>query len=222
MIFKHSFVFTKQTGEALRASEFCENKRVLKYRTSALSMKKSICPILFKGVGIPGPSELYHGASLQSDSAPTLPVSGPVNSASQPQPVPSVGVSPIVLPCHSGMKGSDSSYFSWVMEWTFSASQLDIHGRTDNNACVFIAFLMGNMSFEWNLTWPTGDLLHEFWKGALHEAMINGNQNQIHDDLFDNEATNVTVVKADSLAGDECSYNHFSRKLIYLVPQSIS
>ena len=107
------------------------------------------------------------------------------------------------------------------MEWTFSASQLDIHGRTDNNACVFIAFLMGNMSFERNLTWPTGDL-HESWKGALHEAMINGNQNQIHDDLFDNEATNVTVVKADSLAGDECSYNHFSRKLIYLVPQSIS
>ena len=88
----------------------------------ALSMKKSVCPILFKGVGIPGPSEPYHGASLQPDSIPTLPVSGPVNSASQPQPVPSVGVPPIVLPCHSGMKGSDSLYFSWVMEWTFSAS----------------------------------------------------------------------------------------------------
>ena len=81
---------------------------------------------------------------------------------------------------------------------------------------------MGNLSFEWNLTWPTGDLLHESWKGALHEAMIKGNQNQIHNDQFANEATNVTVVKADSLAGDECSYNHFSRKLIYFVPQSIS
>ena len=118
-------------------------------------------------------------------------------------------------------QGSDLSYFSWVKEWTFSASQSDIHSRKGGNACVFIAFLKGNLSFEWNSTWPTGDLLPESWKGALHEAMIKGNQ--IHDDLFDNEATNVTVVKADSLVGDERGYNHFNRKLIYLaLPQSIS
>ena len=131
----------------------------------------------------------------------------------------------LLLECHllyyHVTQGSDLSYFSWVKEWTFSASQSDIHSRKGGNACVFIAFLKGNLSFEWNLTWPTGDLLPESWKGALHEAMIKGNQ--IHDDLFDNEATNVTVVKADSLVGDECGYNHFNRKLIYLaLPQSIS
>ena len=35
------FFFTKRTSGALRASEFCENKLVRKYRTSGLSMKKS-------------------------------------------------------------------------------------------------------------------------------------------------------------------------------------
>ena len=74
------------------------------------------CPILFKGTGIPGPSEPYHGASLQPNSVPTLPVSGTVNSASQSQPVPPVGVPPIIEPCQSGTKGLDSSYFSGVME----------------------------------------------------------------------------------------------------------
>lgn len=169
------------------------------------------CPILFKGTGIPGPSEPYHGASLQPNSVPTLPVSGPVDSASQPQPVPPVGVPPIIEPCQSGTKGSDSSYFSGVMEWTFSASQSDIQCITGSNACVFIALLMGKLSFERNLTWPTSDLLPESWKGALHEAMIKGNQ--IHDDLFDKEATNVTVDEADSLAGEECGVQSLGQQI---------
>ena len=41
-IFTHEFVFTKRTSEALRASEFCENKLVRKYRTKALSMMKFV------------------------------------------------------------------------------------------------------------------------------------------------------------------------------------
>ena len=35
-------IYAKRAGEALRASEFCENKIFGKYRMSALSMKKSI------------------------------------------------------------------------------------------------------------------------------------------------------------------------------------
>lgn len=71
-----------------------------------------------------------------------------------------------------------------------------------SNACVFIALLMGKLSNARNLTWPTGDLLPKSRKGALHEGMIKGNQ--IHDNLFDHEATNVTIDEADSLAGEEC------------------
>ena len=41
-VLTHEFVFTKRTSEALRASEFCENKRVRKYRTKALSMMKFV------------------------------------------------------------------------------------------------------------------------------------------------------------------------------------
>ena len=41
-IFTHSFVFTKLTRSQSLARSFCENKLVRKYRTSALSMKKSI------------------------------------------------------------------------------------------------------------------------------------------------------------------------------------
>ena len=41
-IFTHEFVFTKRTSEALRASEFRENKRVRKYCTKALSMMKFV------------------------------------------------------------------------------------------------------------------------------------------------------------------------------------
>lgn len=44
----------------------------------------------------------------------TVPVSGSVNAGSQPQLVP-----PVAVPCQSYMKGSDSSYLSGVMEWTF-------------------------------------------------------------------------------------------------------
>ena len=41
-IFKNSFVFIKLTRSQSLARSFCEYKLVRKYRTSALSMKKSI------------------------------------------------------------------------------------------------------------------------------------------------------------------------------------
>lgn len=138
-------------------------------------------------------------------------MSGSVRSGSQQQPVPPVGVPSVVVPCQSDMKGLDSSHLSGVMEWTFSESQSDIQGRTGSNACVFIALLMGKLSIERKLTWPTGDLLPESWKGALHEAMIKGDQ--IHDDLFDHEAPSASVDEADSLAGAECGVQSLGQQI---------
>ncbi|KAJ7387584.1 hypothetical protein OS493_000918 [Desmophyllum pertusum] len=99
-------------------------------------------------------------------------------------------VPPLEVPPQADIKGSNCSYLSGVMEWTFKESQSDIQGRTAV-MLVFIALHMGKLCFERNLTWPTGDLLPESWKRALYEAMMKGNQ--IHDVLFDHDATNVTV-----------------------------
>lgn len=57
----------------------------------------------------------------------------------------------------------------------------------------------------------TGDLLPESWKQALQQAMIKGNQ--IHDDLFDHDATNVTVEDAESLAGEECGVRTLGQQI---------
>ena len=89
---------------------------------------------------------------------------------------------------------------SGVIEWTFSESQSDIQGRTGSNACVFIALCMGKLFFH--LSWPSGDCLPNSWQRSLREAMIKGKR--IHDDLFDHDATNVTVEDAVSMAGEEC------------------
>lgn len=128
----------------------------------------------------------------------TAPVLVSVNSGSQQQQLgvspigmPTLEVPPLEVPPQADIKGSNCSYLSGVMEWTFKESQSDIQGRTGSNACVFIALHMGKLCFERNLTWPTGDLLPESWKRALYEAMMKGNQ--IHDVLFDHDATNVTV-----------------------------
>ncbi|KAL9977845.1 hypothetical protein ACROYT_G015297 [Oculina patagonica] len=80
--------------------------------------------------------------------------------------------------------------------------RVDFQGRTGSNACVFIALHMEKLCAERNLTWPTGDLLPITWETALHDAMAKGNK--IHDDLFDHDATDVTVEEAESLAGEEC------------------
>ena len=98
-----------------------------------------------------------------------------------------------------------------ITEWSFDECQSNIQGRTGSNACVFIALHMGRLCYARNLTWPTGDVLHESWKQALREAMIKGNQ--IHDDLFDYHAANVTVEDAESMAGEECGVQTLGQQI---------
>jgi len=43
------------------------------------------------------------------------------------------------------------------------------------------------------------------WLLTMREAILKGNE--IHDDLFDNDAIDVAVDEAVELAGDECSVN---------------
>ena len=100
-----------------------------------------------------------------------------------------------------------------ITEWSFVEYQSNIQGRTGSNACVFIAIHvhMGKLCYARNLTWPSGDLLSESWKRALQEAMIKGKQ--IHDDLFDHHATNVTVEDAESMAGEECGVQTLGQQI---------
>ena len=126
-----------------------------------------------------------------------------VNSGSELSPlgVPPLGVLPLGVPPQANIKESNSTYVRGITEWSFDKSQSNIEGRTGSNACVFIALHMGKLCYTQNLTWSTGDLLPESWKQALQQVMIKGNQ--IHDDLFDHDARNVTIEDAESLVGEE-------------------
>lgn len=164
-----------------------------------------------KGAASPGPTHPHHLSSLEPNSEPTVPVLGLVNSGSQPPAlgVPPLGVLPLGVP--PNIKGSNSTYVLGITEWSFVECQSNIQGRTGSNACVFIALHMGKLCYARNLTWPTGDLLPESWKRALQEAMIKGNQ--VHDDLFDHHATNVTVEDAESMAGKECGVQTLGQQI---------
>lgn len=136
--------------------------------------------------------------------ASTLPL---LNNASQHS---STGF-PVGLPSQAGITGHNSSYLSGITEWTFSESQSDIQGRTGSNACVFIALYMGKLCSQRNLPWPAGDSLPDSWQTSFREAMIKGNK--IHDDLFDHDATNVTVEDAVSMAGEECGVESLGQQI---------
>ena len=82
-------------------------------------------------------------------------------------------------------------------------SQSTINGRSGSNACTFIALMFGHLYFSNNLRPPLlGFQLSNTWKDSLVEAMLRGNE--IHDDIFDNDAVNVAVDDAVEIAGEEC------------------
>ena len=109
------------------------------------------------------------------------------------------------------MKGRPSSYVGGVVEWTFTESQSNIQGRTGSNACAFIALIMGKIWIRGSLLWPRGDCLPEPWRESLVEAMIKGNK--IHDDLFDQQAVDLEVEDAVSLADNECGVQRVGQQI---------
>lgn len=167
----------------------------------------------FQGAVSPGPTDPHHLSSGEPNSELTAPVLGLANSGSQSPPpgMPPLGVLPFRVPLQANIRGSNSTYVPGITEWSFVECQSNIQGRTGSNACVFIALHMGKLCHARNLTWPIGDLLPESWKRALQEAMIKGNQ--IHDDLFDHHATNVTVEDAESMAGEECGVHTLGQQI---------
>ena len=88
----------------------------------------------------------------------------------------------------------------WIFPENFSQSTLG--GRTGSNACTFIALYFGHLYSHYNLPAPQGYQLSEQWMFALHEAIIKGNE--IHDELFEGEASDVSVEDAVEMAGIEC------------------
>ena len=63
---------------------------------------------------------------------------------------------------------SSSSYVAGVVEWIFAESQSSIQGRTGNNACAFIALIMGKMWINGSSPWPRDILLPKPWKQSLY------------------------------------------------------
>ena len=63
---------------------------------------------------------------------------------------------------------SSSSYVAGVVEWIFAESQSSIQGRTGNNACAFIALIMGKMWINGSSPWPRDVPLPEPWKQSLY------------------------------------------------------
>lgn len=74
------------------------------------------------------------------------------------------------------------------------------------NACSFIALHFGNMYFLSSLEPPSDHVtLDHEWQVSLREAILKGNE--IHDDLYDNDESDLAVDEAVELAGDECGVN---------------
>ena len=63
---------------------------------------------------------------------------------------------------------SFSSYVAGVVEWIFAESKSSIQGRTGNDACAFIALIMGKMGINGSSPWPRDVLLPEQWKQSLY------------------------------------------------------
>ena len=90
-------------------------------------------------------------------------------------------------------------------------SQSTLLGRLGSNACTFIALFFGNLYFLPRLEPPSdGVTLDCEWQVSLREAILKGNE--IHDDLYDNDAIDVAVDEAVELAGDECGVNRIEKQ----------
>ncbi len=115
------------------------------------------------------------------------------------------------LQSSESIKGRTSLYGTALLEWCFRESQSNVQGRSGSNACAFIALLMGKVWTEGRLLWPRGGYLHESWRRLFIEAMIKGNQ--IHDDLFANEAVDLDVEEAVSFADIECGIQRVGQQI---------
>ena len=61
---------------------------------------------------------------------------------------------------------------------------------------------------------PRDASLPESWRKPFIEAMVKGNK--IHDDLFDEEAVDLEVEEAVSLADTECGIHELDSRLTFL------
>ena len=108
---------------------------------------------------------------------------------------------------HVGHLGCNSLHTPVVIEWQFPVdfSQSTIFGRSGSNACTFIALCFGNVYNYFCLQPPVNAFLLDNWQLALKNSILKGNE--IHDDLFEGGAVNVSVQEAVEVAGGECSVN---------------
>ena len=137
----------------------------------------------------------------QQPSGPNQPVSQQTvgnhlsqqtNGGHQPQPT-------------AYLLGTNSTHTPCIVEWRFprDLSQSTIYDRMGSNACTFIALHFGHLYFSCGLQPPIiNSHLQNNWKVALIDAIISGND--IHDDIFEGDAINVSVDEAVQIAGEEC------------------
>ena len=109
------------------------------------------------------------------------------------------------------IKGQASVYAQGVLEWNFPESQSNVQGRSGSNACAFIALLMGKVWTDGCLLLPRDGHLHKSWRKSFIEAMVKGNK--IHDDLFNEEAVDLEVEDAVSLADTECGIQRSGQQI---------
>ena len=84
-------------------------------------------------------------------------------------------------------------------------------GRNGSNACAFICLYFGQIASQ-GLLHPRQTLILPMqWKDSLEQAIMQGND--LHDELFDQEAVNLDAEEAVEIAGEDCSAVSLGRQL---------
>ena len=109
--------------------------------------------------------------------------------------------------------GTESQYSKKIIEWKFDEgfSQSSIQRGTRSNACTFITLYMGRLVKEKHLAFPVDKQLSVAWKDSLYEAMTVGND--IHDEMFGEEAADVAVDEPTKIVGEQCAVKELGQAL---------
>ena len=83
--------------------------------------------------------------------------------------------------------------------------------KNGSNACAFICLYFGQIASQ-GLLHPRQTLMLPMqWKDSLEQAIMQGND--LHDEIFDQEAVNLDAEEAVEMAGEDCSVVSLGRQL---------
>ena len=84
-------------------------------------------------------------------------------------------------------------------------------GRNGSNACAFICLHFGQVASQGLLHARQTLMLPMQWREFLEQSIMQGND--LHDELFDQEAVNLDAEEAVEMAGEDCNVVSLGRQL---------